>query len=121
MFVGWVANAKAAKAVQAKRGWVEFRIAADWIASQRAEYILELNFFSADFLPASRLKMDVEKPSVGLTANTTSSTPLQRLNCILCKNYIGGQTETISFFGPEGFFWSGHVSSALWSDVVKAY
>ena len=119
MFVGWVANAKAAKAVQAKRGWVEFRIAADWIASQRAEYILELNFFSADFLPASRLKMDVEKPSVGLTANTTSSTPLQRLNCILCKNYIGGQTETISFFGLNDrkvFF--GHVMSPQLSDQM---
>ena len=42
------------------------------LAAGGAEYILELNFFSPDFLlGSSRLKMDVERACVGLTANTT--------------------------------------------------
>ena len=65
----------------------------------RAEYILELNFFSADFLPGKR-QMDVESLLL-VAADTTSPVPLQSLNCfletgscsifidILCKNYIG--------------------------------
>ena len=46
------------------------------LAAGGAEYILELNFFSLKFLPQAtpvwRLKMDVGKPSVEVTAKTAT-------------------------------------------------
>ena len=46
------------------------------LAAAGAEYILELNFFSPKFLPQAapvwRLKMDVGKPSVKVTAKAAT-------------------------------------------------
>lgn len=108
---GMVGKCKGSEKFPGKKGLIRISHCHIELPARQIHFGIEL--FLGEFLAWTAAAKDgCWKPSVGLTANTTSPTPLQRLNCflesgsrsmlisILCKNWIGRQTETInSFFG----------------------